>query len=101
MQSLSRGRLVNSQRGINGGFTLIGEPGNLCVLEVIDAVDPIRRFQGCPLGMHGVDLCPLHNRIEEATQLVEQIFRDTTIADLLKAPRSKKPLCRFPEDESP
>jgi Rrf2 family protein len=96
MQSLSRARLVHSQRGINGGFHLCVDAQRLNVLEVINAVDPIRRFGSCPLDIHGVNLCPLHQRLADATEMLEKALRETTIAELLKAPRSRTPLCGFP-----
>ena len=98
MQGLSRARVVNSQRGLNGGFTLKQAPNELTVLTVINAIDPIRRIHECPLGLpsHGTTLCPLHQRIDMAAALVEETFGDTTIAELLKVPSSRKPLCRFP-----
>ncbi|HIF01603.1 MAG TPA: Rrf2 family transcriptional regulator [Planctomycetes bacterium] len=98
MQSLSRGRVVNSQRGLHGGFTLLTPPEELSVLEVINAVDPIQRFHECPLKIphHGPNLCPLHRSLDDAGQLLEQTFGDKTIASLLAVPRRRKPLCRFP-----
>lgn len=98
MQLLSRGRIVNSQRGLHGGFTLVSEPQELTVLEVIDAVDPIQRFHECPLKIrnHGPDLCPLHRKLDDAGKLLEQSFGDTTISSLLSVPQRRKPLCRFP-----
>jgi Rrf2 family protein len=98
MQSLSRGGVVNSQRGLNGGFTLAHDPDELTVLEVVTAVDPIRRFPECPLGIpsHGRRLCPLHYQLDQAAALVEGLFGDTTIAQLLAVPRERRPLCRFP-----
>ncbi|MEQ8785816.1 MAG: Rrf2 family transcriptional regulator [Pirellulaceae bacterium] len=98
MQNLSRARLVSSQRGLNGGFTLASPPGELSVLQVINVVDPIRRFPECPLGIpsHGRRLCPLHFQLDQAAQMVEESFGGTTIADLLAVPRQRKPLCRFP-----
>lgn len=98
MQSLSRSKLVHSQRGLNGGFTLQRDPAGLAMLEIIAAVDPIRRFHECPLGLatHHADLCPLHRSLEEAAQLLEKKFGETSMADLLKAPPGQKPLCRFP-----
>ncbi len=98
MQLLSRGRIVNSQRGLHGGFTLAGEPDELTVLEVINAVDPIQRFHECPLKIqnHGPDLCPLHRKLDDAGKLLEQSFGDTTISSLLSVPKRRKPLCRFP-----
>jgi Rrf2 family protein len=97
MQSLGRARLVNSQRGINGGFSLCATPNQLSVLEVINAVDPIRRYDSCPLGLHGVDLCQLHRRLDDVTQMAEQVLGETSIADLLNAPPRETSLCRFPD----
>lgn len=98
MQNLSRSRLVSSQRGLNGGFTLAVDPQKLTILEVINVVDPIRRFPECPLGIpsHGKRLCPLHYRLDQAAEMVEKAFGDTTVADLLAVPEKRKPLCRFP-----
>jgi len=98
MQSLSRARLVTSQRGLNGGFTLAKDAGELTILEIVDVVDPIRRFPKCPLGIvsHGKTLCPLHSRLDEAAAMVERAFGDTTLAELVEVPRQRKPLCRFP-----
>lgn len=96
MQGLSRAQLVRSQRGLHGGFVLAGDPKRLTVLEVVNAVDPIRRFHECPLGLHGKNLCPLHSKLNDAAILVEETFGDTTIADLNDVPKSRKPLCTFP-----
>jgi Rrf2 family protein len=98
MQSLSRSGLVKSQRGLNGGFTLAHDAEQLSVLAVINAVDPIQRYPECPLGIpsHGRRLCPLHYRLDEAAEMVEKAFGETTVAELLAAPRHRGPLCRFP-----
>jgi Rrf2 family nitric oxide-sensitive transcriptional repressor len=98
MQILSRANLVNSRRGLNGGFTLATDAGKLTALAVINAVDPIQRFHECPLGIesHGTRLCPLHRRLDDAGKAAEDTFGDTTIQQLISVPRSRKPLCRFP-----
>jgi DNA-binding IscR family transcriptional regulator len=98
MQSLSRTKLVHSQRGLNGGFTLTRDPATLPMMEIIVAVDPIRRFHECPLGLdtHHDDLCALHRTLEEAAQMLERKFTETSMADLLNASGDRKPLCRFP-----
>jgi Rrf2 family protein len=99
MQALSRCRLVHSQRGLNGGFTLTRDPAQLSMYEVVSAVDPIRRFSECPLGLptHSGDLCPLHRRLEEAARMLEEQFTNTSIASLIDVPSPQKPLCRFPQ----
>ena len=96
MQSLSRARIVTAQRGLRGGFKLAHDPDELTVLEVVNIVDPVRRFHECPLGLHGINLCPLHRSLDNAAKAVEETFGDTTIADLIRVPRHRKPLCRFP-----
>jgi len=98
MQSLSRMKLVHSQRGLNGGFTLTRDPAQLSMLDIISAVDPIRRFHECPLGLptHSEDLCPLHKHLEEAAHLLEKKFGETMVSHLLDVPSEHKPLCRFP-----
>src|SRR5438045_813686 len=72
LQSLSQGGVVHSQRGVGGGITLVKRPAELTILEVVNAVEPIRRITTCPLGLtaHGVRLCPLHRRVDDALALV-------------------------------
>ena len=96
MQLLSRARLVDAQRGKQGGFTLACAPSALSVLKVVTTIDPVRRFHECPLGLHGINLCPLHRSLDDAAKAVEETFGDTTIADLINVPKHRKPLCRFP-----
>lgn len=98
MQSLSRGRVVNAQRGPNGGFTLRKPADQLSLLEVVETVDPIRRFHECPLKIpnHGPNLCPLHRKLDDCSLMVERELSEATVADLLQVPVRRKPLCRFP-----
>jgi Rrf2 family protein len=98
LQSLSRGGIVHSQRGIGGGMTLTRPPGELTILEVVNAVDPIQRIKTCPLGIesHGFRLCPLHRRLDNALATVEAAFGRTTLAEVLAEPSASTPLCEEP-----
>ncbi len=96
MQSLSKAKLVNAQRGLHGGFVLAVPADQLTVLQVISAVEPIRRFHECPLGLHGINLCPLHKKLDDAAKMLEESFGDTTVANLINVPKHRKPLCAFP-----
>ncbi len=103
MQGLSRAGLVHSQRGLHGGFTLTRPAEELTVLDVLQAVDPIQRIRGCPLGLKGhVNLCPLHRRLDQAIGMVEDALRRSTIAELLAEPSREHgiplPLCPWPEE---
>ncbi|MFQ5731126.1 MAG: RrF2 family transcriptional regulator [Planctomycetaceae bacterium] len=98
MQSLVRAGIVNSQRGPNGGFTLLKSDKKLTVYEIVQAVDPIQRIRECPLGIktHRGNLCPLHRRLDNAMAMVEDAFRKSTVAEILAEPSTLTPLCEVP-----
>ncbi|MBS2009917.1 MAG: Rrf2 family transcriptional regulator [Cyanobacteria bacterium SZAS TMP-1] len=97
LQPLIKARLVQSQRGLGGGFFLEKKPEHVTILQVVNAVDPIERIETCPLGLeeHAGSLCPLHKRLDEAVELIEEAFAKTTISELLQTP-TESPLCFFP-----
>jgi Rrf2 family transcriptional regulator, nitric oxide-sensitive transcriptional repressor len=88
LQTLGKEGIVRSRRGLHGGFTLAVPPEALTVLQVIAAVDPLKRIETCPLGLeiHGSRLCPLHRRLDEAIGRVESALAGFTIRDLLVDP---------------
>ncbi|HEX5106135.1 MAG TPA: Rrf2 family transcriptional regulator [Pirellulaceae bacterium] len=98
LQSLVRGGVVTSQRGIGGGMMLARPAAEMTILEVVNAVEPIKRIRTCPLGIatHGVRLCPLHSRVDQALALVEEAFGNSTLAEILAEPSSSVPLCPYP-----
>ncbi len=100
LQSLVRAHLVQSQRGLGGGFVLTKPPEEISILAVLNAVDPIQRIRTCPLGLtaHGTTLCALHKRLDDATAIIEKTFADTTIAEILSRPTASIPLCEFPTE---
>ena len=102
LQNLTRKGIVHSQRGIGGGMTLVKTPAELTILEVVNAVEPINRIHECPLGLeaHGVRLCPLHRRLDNALAMMEQAFGRTTLAEVLAEPTTSVPLCNFPPTNS-
>lgn len=97
MQCLVRGGLVEAQRGKNGGFSLVSAPEDITVLDVINAVDPVRRIRSCPLGLAGHEsLCPLHRSLDNIADQLERAYGAIRLADLLRT-AGVKPLCPVPE----
>lgn len=95
LQGLAREGIVKTQRGVGGGVTLAATPEQLTILDVVNAVEPIERIRSCPLGLktHGVRLCPLHKRLDDAMAQVEAAFGATTLAEVLAEPSESVPLC--------
>jgi Rrf2 family nitric oxide-sensitive transcriptional repressor len=84
MNSLSRAGIVAGQRGRGGGFQTVQSPRELTVLQVVTAVDPLKRILKCPLGLeaHREHLCPLHRKLDDAVKTVEEAFASATIESL-------------------
>ena len=98
LQALARGGIVDSQRGLHGGFRLAHDPQKLTMLEVVNSVDAIQRIESCPLGLSShVNLCPLHKRLDEALAHIEVAFGNTSIKELMTPTTGSTPLCEFPK----
>ena len=98
LQGLARKGIVTTQRGIGGGVALARSPEELTILDVVNAVEPLTRIRTCPLGLqsHGVRLCPLHRRMDQALESVETAFGGSTLAEVLAEPSKSVPLCDGP-----
>lgn len=81
LQSLTRNGLVKARRGLYGGYALDRPAAEISILDVLEAVDPIKRITSCPLGLeaHGTKLCSLHRKLDDALAHMELIFRDATL----------------------
>ena len=94
LQLLAKAGLVRSQRGLGGGFLFAGDPTEITVLDVINAVDPLERIHTCPLGLkaHGKNLCPLHCGMNDVVGQMEATFAQTKLSALLNGSTSSVPL---------
>lgn len=87
--------LVRSMRGINGGCVLAKPAAEISLLDVINAVDPIRRIEHCPLGLaeHHTNLCPLHRRLDDSLATVQHTLAESSLWELSLACHPDQPLC--------
>jgi Rrf2 family nitric oxide-sensitive transcriptional repressor len=94
MQGLARAGVVESRRGVRGGFRLSRPATKITLLDVVNAVEPLPRIKGCPLGLksHAHTLCAVHARLDEAMAQVEEVLSSSTIADLIAEPSRPRPL---------
>lgn len=85
MRDLVRAGLVTSTRGRQGGFALARPASAITVLDIVNAVDPLRRITSCPLGDPShTQLCPLHRCLDNAMAQIEQAFASSTLRDLVE-----------------
>lgn len=94
LQDLVRAELAHSQPGPGGGYSLARPAGQITILDVVNAVDPLQRIRACPLGLRShTSLCPLHQELDQAYASVERAFSRVTIARLLRSTSPIVPLC--------
>ena len=95
MLMLAKHEVVYSKKGLHGGYILAHLPENLPLLNVINAVDPIKHIKTCPLKLktHGTNLCRLHKRLNDSIGLIEEMFRTSTVGTILSDPTKSIPLC--------
>lgn len=85
LKSLQVAGLVESRKIGGAGFSLKRGPEQITLLDVVNAVEPIQRLVGCPLGLesHALVLCPVHARVDQAIAEMQRVLSVSTIAELL------------------
>ncbi|MCC7478021.1 Rrf2 family transcriptional regulator [bacterium] len=99
LQALTRAGIVAARRGTNGGYALARPAGQVSILDVLNAVDPLKRITTCPLGLpaHGTKLCRLHRKLDDALATIERSFAEATLDQMTDASSgTSKPLCPTP-----
>jgi Rrf2 family protein len=90
MIRLTDAGLVRSHRGRSGGFTLARDPKDISVQEVLQATEGLFELAPCVdlrIACPRNDVCAAHILWSEATDLVNDLFRKTSVADLLASGR--------------
>jgi Rrf2 family cysteine metabolism transcriptional repressor len=72
--TLRRDGLLQSQRGVKGGYTLARPPEEITVLEVVQALD----------GRVGEEASEAGGIWKEGVEALRDVFRSTTIADIAR-----------------
>lgn len=94
LRDLVIAELITSQRGPNGGFTLARAPGDVSILDVVNAVDPIKRITKCPLGNPAhINLCPLHKKLDQSIASIERDFASTSLTELVATSAQTRGQC--------
>jgi Rrf2 family protein len=85
LQALARAELVRAQRGRGGGFALVCDPKRTTMLDVVNAIDPLKRIRACPLEKesHRGGLCPLHQCVDDVLALLEDSLRTMTLQGMI------------------
>lgn len=94
LQELVQARLVTSQSGPGGGYALVVPPEKITILDVVNAVSPLKRTRQFPLGLPSHSrLCPLQQELDRVNAETEKALGRVTVAWLLQSTSTIVPLC--------
>jgi Rrf2 family protein len=84
--TLARRGLVESQKGLGGGFRLARDARDISLLEVVSAIDDVARWKECAFG--GKDCsdaspCLVHSRWSRVRDAYMAFLSDTSLGELV------------------
>ena len=86
LQTLSREGLVESQKGMGGGFRLSQPAESITLIDVVDPIDRVSPWSECLLGMSQCtddESCVVHDRWSPLRDEYLALLREVSIADLV------------------
>jgi Rrf2 family iron-sulfur cluster assembly transcriptional regulator len=91
LQQLAKQKILSSSKGPHGGFSLLKDPTNITLLDIVNSIDGKDVFTNCVIhngSCEGVKKdkrhCPLHEDYQKSREELVKLFRNKTIFDLVK-----------------
>ena len=89
LQKLAKAGLLNSQHGMNGGYTLARDAGVITAFEVIRAIDGPLFITSC-ISVRGEcgqsNRCTIREPLRRVNQSIEEVLKRITISEMREAP---------------
>ncbi len=85
LQSLIRERLVESQKGLGGGFRLAKDASKISLAQVLEPIEELERWKGCFLGRgkcNSSSPCKAHEGWKKARDPFLAFLQNTVLSDL-------------------
>lgn len=86
LQTLARAGVVQSQKGLGGGFQLAKPPEQIRIFDIVDPIDHLSRWTGCLMGgaLCAKDApCSMHEGWAKAREAYLGMLESSTVADVL------------------
>jgi Rrf2 family protein len=96
LQMLAKQKILSSSKGPHGGFSLLKDPREITLLDIVNTIDGYDTFTSCVMhngSCEGVEKegkhCPLHKDYEKSRKELIKLFSNRTIHELVM--KSKNP----------
>ena len=93
LRNLSQKKLVRSFKGVRGGYELARAAEKISVTQVLAASPDARHTDYCVLGLdqcNEVAPCPLHESWKTVRNQIDDLLKETSLADLARNTRRRK-----------
>ena len=90
LRNLVRARLLRSARGVNGGFALARSATEICLLDIVEAIEGPLCLTNCVSEPPGCELtaeCPAASVWTEVQDAMREILKGRSLEDLVSTPR--------------
>ena len=86
LQTLARAGVVQSQKGLGGGFRLAKAPEQIRLFDIVDPIDHLSRWTGCLMGGPSCSqetACAMHDKWAEVRGAYLGMLETSTVRDVL------------------
>jgi len=90
LQQLAKQKILSSSKGPHGGFSLLKDPRNITLLDIVNTIDGYDTFTNCVIykgTCEGVKMekktCPMHDDYEKTRSELIRLFSNKTIYELV------------------
>jgi Rrf2 family iron-sulfur cluster assembly transcriptional regulator len=99
LQILSKNNIINSIKGVGGGFEIPKETlSQIKLIQIVSAIDGDRVFTGCGLGLsHCSEIhpCPVHDKFKEIRNALTFMLENTNLEELALGIKSGDTFLRY------
>lgn len=86
MQVLTKNGIIESAKGLGGGFNISNEAiKSIKLIQIVDAIDGDAVYKGCGIGLKEcseIRPCPVHNEFKKIRELLIDMLTKTTLEQL-------------------
>jgi Rrf2 family iron-sulfur cluster assembly transcriptional regulator len=86
MQILTKNGIINSAKGVGGGFEVSNNATkSIKLIQIVDAIDGDSIYKGCGIGLKECSEthpCPVHNDFKKIRELLLEMLTKTTLEEL-------------------
>lgn len=86
LQKLTKNKIVNSTKGVNGGFEIFKKDlSKIKLIQIVTAIDGNNVFLGCGLGLGNCSEehpCPVHHKFKKVKEDLASMLEETSLEEL-------------------